>query len=227
MMQLPLLCPSKTNTFAKTGLEGRDLGVVEVVPAEEVLDDDSPLVQARLDKLQELLRRHVRGDVVGVEGVEPDLIVTLPALLEELSAVVDGQRLAGRNGETRSTVSPVFPRTGPPRRSGAAPGGGASGRPSGCTPRRDRSGRPFSRPAGRGIRRTSSPCIRKSEASGCAEIDTGLAEVALAAEDHAPLPAVLADRDVVVDRISLVEGSDRPRRPAPAAPGEDRDTPEK
>ena len=38
------------------------------------------------------------------------------------------------------------------------------------------------------------------------EVDTGLAEVAPAAEDHAPLPAVLADGNVVIDGIPLVEG---------------------
>ena len=38
------------------------------------------------------------------------------------------------------------------------------------------------------------------------EIDAGLAQVALAAEDHAPLHAVLADGDMVVDGVALVKG---------------------
>ena len=200
----PASLPLEDEDLCEDRPEGRDLGVVEVVAAEEVLDDDPAFRQARLGQREELLRRHVGGDVVGIEGVEPDLIVALPAFLEELAAVVDGQRLAGRDAEAEILLRQLFHEgvhldrleldlreVHPEDRRDVAPAEADQAdllriRPEEETGEHHRG-------------------VFEDGGVRLLEIEAGLAQVALAAEDHAPLHAVLADGDVVVDGVALVK----------------------
>ena len=144
-------------------------------------------------------------DVVGIEGVKPDLVVALPAPLEELAAVVDGERLTGRDSEGE-VLPGEFLHEGV-HLDGLEPDGGEM-------PPEDRGDVAAAQADEADLFR-----VRPEEKAGehhrrvfengfvrLREVDAGLAQVALAAEDHAPLRPVLADRDVVVDGVALVEG---------------------
>ena len=164
-----------------------------------------PSVRRDRDQHEELLRRHMGGNVVGIEGVEPDLVVALPASLQELAAVVDGERLTGRDAEAEilfrqlfhegvhlDRLEPDLREVHPEDRRDVAPA------------EADQADRLRVRPE----EKTGEHHRRVFENGGVRllEIEAGLAQVALAAEDHAPLHAVLADGDVVVDGVALVEG---------------------
>ena len=200
----PAPCPLEDEDLGKDRPEGRDLGVVEIVAAEEVLDDDPAFRQARLGQREELFRRHMGGDVVGIEGVEPDLIVALLASLEKLAPVVDGQRLPRRDAEAEVLLRQFFHEgidldrleldlreVHPEDRRDVAPAEADEADLLRIRPEEE---------AGEHHRG-----VLEDGGVRLVEIEAGLAQVALAAEDHAPLRAVLADGDVVVDGVALVK----------------------